>query len=423
MKSKITAIITAVLFLLALLPAVPAGAASEGFEELAVAASGKNPLLNPEYIDGGQGFNEKEHSYGLLVYDEELDEDQKPFPKYCSDIFPYWAEWKYDRAYVINRIILRTANDSGQYSRRPSDGWTLSGSNDGASWEVIYTGASGDVEDADYMYYRVDIPNNSKEFRYYRFEAGRQDPDSDAQQIIQLAAVVLCEGEGPVVLASWKPKNFTVGEGKTTIAATDFDAGADNYGKSGDPADGSFDLRPAEAVNTQLGGGEFGGNIGWISPGDWVQFTVRSLDDGIYSFAAWLASDADSPGNIAVYVDGALVGESENSKKAGWQEYGLYQVGEIAMEYGRHIVKTQFPGGGVNFSALEITRTGDIEKPTETAAQTKTETPAGGKEEVTAEPEAQDESGGGKLVLIVIVAAALALTIAAAVMYAARKKE
>ncbi|MCL2814563.1 MAG: carbohydrate-binding protein [Oscillospiraceae bacterium] len=410
--------ITAILPLLFLcaLTLLPAGAASEGFEDLAVAASGKNPLMNPEFIDGGQGFNEKEHSYGLLVYDEDEDENQKLYPKYCSDAVPYWAEWKYDRAYAVNRIILRTANDSGQYSRRPNDGWTLSGSNDGASWEVLYTGAANDVEDVDYMYYRVDIPNNSKEFQYYRFEAGQT-----GGQIIQLAAVVLCEGEGPVVVASWKPKNFILEEGKTTIPATDFDAGADNYGKSGDPADGSKDFRPLEAVNTQAGGGAIEGNIGWISAGDWVQFTVRVIDEGRYSFAAWLASDAESPGNIAVYVDGEPVGESENSKRAGWQEYELYQVGEMEMEYGRHTIKTQFPTGGLNFGALEITRIGDIETPlpTQTGAE------PGGKEEAppengASEIKASDEGGRSNLVLIIIVAAALAATIVAAVIYTAK---
>ena len=427
MKKHLAAKIVALLLMFALVPALPAGAAVGGVEELAVAASGKNPIMNPEYIDGGAGFNDKEGSRSLLVYDEELDEGDKEFPKYCSDKFPYWAEWKYDKGYVVNRVILRTANDSEQYPRRPGDGWTLSGSNDGSSWDVIYTGKSDDVEDENYLYYWVDL-NNTKEFQYYRFNADSCAEDQD-QQIIQLSAIVLCEGTGPVVQAKWKPKNHKIGAGVTLIAAVDFDAGEANYGKS--PADGAKDLRPDEAVNTQFNDTEQGGCIGWIGAGDWVQYTVKA-EEGKYSFSAMLASDATSPGNVAIYLDDKLIGESENSKKAGWQTYDIYKVGEIEITAGTHVIKVEFPIGGLNLNALEITRVGDIEKPTEAPTEPPAaagdgdnagdgESPAGGE---TPSPEAKDEGGGSSnLVLIIIIGAALALVIVAALIVLTKKKK
>ena len=429
-KNKLIVTLTALLFLLTLLPAIPVTATSEGVEELAVAASGKTPLMEPEYIDGGEGFNEKEGSFGLLVYDDDVEEEDKEFPKYCSDQFPYFAEWKYDQAYTINRIILRTANDTGQYGRRPTDGWTLSGSNDGASWEVIYTGIMDDVEEEDYMYYWVDVPGNDKEFQFYRFNVDKEEPDSEDQQIVQLAAVVLCYGEGPIVLPSWKPKNFRIGEGTTQITAVDFDSGADNYGKGGNPDDGNKDLRPDEDVNTQSNETEFGGNVGWIGAGDWVQYTIRA-DEGKYSFAVWVASDADPTGNVEVYVDDVLVGASDNSNKDGWQEYALYQVGEIEVESGSHVIKAAFPSGGLNLAALEVTKVGDIEKPTEEATEPEVvadgETPADGEspaDDGTAAPEAKDEdAGSSNLVLIIIIGAALVVVIVVAIIFVTRKKK
>jgi len=156
----------------------------------------------------------------------------------------------------------------------------------------------------------------------------------------------------------WKPKNFVITSSKTVITATDFDPG--KYGKA--PADGKKDLRPEEDVNTEFGDNkavEFGGNIGWIAAGDWVQYTVTVQRDGVYKFAAWLASDADPTGGVIVSVDDKVVGTSPNSAKDGWQTYALYDVGEAEIVAGEHVIKVEF-NGGLNFTALEVTRAGDI---------------------------------------------------------------
>lgn len=164
-----------------------------GYNRLSMAAWGKNPLMKPEYIDGGEGFGVKEGSASLLVYDEKSED----FPKYCTDKWPFWAEWKYDRAYLITRILLRTGNDSADQPRRLGDGWTLSGSNDGESWEVIYTGKASDTADENFMYYRVDLPDNDVAYQYYRIEdetgyEGNQIHGGDNSPIIQYSMVILC---------------------------------------------------------------------------------------------------------------------------------------------------------------------------------------------------------------------------------------
>lgn len=148
--------------------------------------------------------------------------------------------------------------------------------------------------------------------------------------------------------------------GKNTIRAVDFDPGVYNKAE----ADGNKDIRPDEAVNTEVGGSEFGGNIGWIAAGDWVQYTVDVQRDGKYLFEAWIASEADAPGGVIIYCDDEEVGLSDNSAKNGWQEYALYTVGEANMTAGEHVIKVEFTGG-VNFSGFEVNRTGDMEVPEE----------------------------------------------------------
>ena len=194
-KSRFFALTLAILLLFSLSLAV--NAASAPSETLDGALGGKTPLMNPEYITGGDGFNEKEGSASLLVYDEADDANEDGmFPKYCanSDNFPYFCEWKYDKAYVIDRIIIRTANDSEQYPRRPADGWTLSGSSDGENWTVIYTGKADDWEDANFTYYFIDIADNKDAYQYYQFNAEDYNPDQN-DKIIQLSMVILCGTE------------------------------------------------------------------------------------------------------------------------------------------------------------------------------------------------------------------------------------
>ncbi|MCL1793544.1 MAG: carbohydrate-binding protein [Oscillospiraceae bacterium] len=186
---------------------------------------------------------------------------------------------------------------------------------------------------------RVDFPDGGLNFESFlvTFVEAREDPP-------------------PIV---WVPKNHTIGSGKTRIIGTDFDPGADSYGKSGDPASGDKDLRPEEDVNTQFNDTEFGGCVGWIAAGDWVQYTVTVQRDGIYSFEAWLASDADPTGSVKVSCDGAEIGTSPNSAKDGWQVYASYPVGEAEIVAGEHVIKVEFTNG-LNLAALDIARLGDI---------------------------------------------------------------
>lgn len=192
------------------------------------------------------------------------------------------------------------------------------------------------------------------------------------------------EDAPPIV---WTPKNFTIGSSKTTVTATDFDPGAANYGKGGNPADGALDLRPEEGVNTQFNDEEFGGNIGWIAAGDWVQYTVTFQRDGVYKFDAWLASDADPTGGVVMYCDGQAIGTSPNSAKDGWQTYALYPVGEAAVTAGEHVIKVEF-NGGLNISAFEVSRIGDIPSEEPAAA-------AGGEEAAEKDDGAREAAGDG----------------------------
>lgn len=146
---------------------------------------------------------------------------------------------------------------------------------------------------------------------------------------------------------------------KVTIRAVDFDSGI--YGKAPVASDKYpvNEVRPGEAVHTEIGGSKFGGNIGWISAGDWVQYTITIEQGGRYRFEAWLASDENPAGGIKVSVGNTVVGTSPASAITGWHSYRSYTVGEAALTAGKHVIRVEFPDGAVNFAALELTKISD----------------------------------------------------------------
>ena len=111
-------------------------------------------------------------------------------------------------------------------------------------------------------------------------------------------------------------------------------------------------------------------NVGYITPGDFLQFTVYVETDGLYRFYAWLASrNEDMPGSIVIYIISTdaepqtqRVGSAEPSQSdgAGWQVWYLETVGEINLTAGSHIIRTEFPFGAVNFDALVVTWVGEV---------------------------------------------------------------
>ena len=131
-------------------------------------------------------------------------------------------------------------------------------------------------------------------------------------------------------------------------------------------------------------------NVGYINPGDFLQFTVYVEVDGVYRFDAWLASrNEDMPGSIVIYVqpisnvpqEFQRVGIASPSQTdgAGWQVWYLETVGEVNLTAGMHVIRTEFPFGAVNFDAFVITRVGDMSDDVNTTVISE---PNGGADEV-----------------------------------------
>ena len=232
-----------------------------------------------------------------------------------------------------------------------------------------------------------------------------------------------------VTPATWEAPNTRIGRsGTTVIKAVDFDA--DSYGKAG--ADGNQTIRQGHDVRTEIGGSGFG-NIGWIGAGDWVQYTVTVANDGMYAFAAMLASDSGDRAPVIISVGDSSVTAGAPADSTGWQDYQLMPAdGEIEMTAGDHVIRVEF-GGGVNFAALNVNRTGDIPSdepepvPAAEPADEAGDEPAGDDGETPAAGDtgssSSDSDDEGNMILWIIIAVVAVVIIVVIVIFAAKKKK
>ncbi len=366
-------------------------------------------------------------------------------------------------------IIMATDFDSGIYGKAPASGSKDIRPDEDVNTEIggsDFGGNIGWIAAGDWVQYTVNVAKDGK-YRVEAWIASDADPtgavklyyndqemgtseDSarDGWQIYDLyfvadvemtagKCVLKTEFTGGINVSAleitplgangnpiWIPvENKIKSFGKSIIKAVDFDPKA--YKKT--PSDGSKDIRQDEDVNTEIGSSEFGGNISYIAAGDWVQYSVNVQRDGKYKFEAWLASDADPTGAVKLYCDDKEVGTTPNSAKNGWQSYELYSAGEINITAGDHVIKAEFTGG-VNFSALEVTRTGDIEVPEETTLPAEDNTVTGG-DKAPADSDSgtdiagENDSGNTALIVILVVAAVVVVAVVVIVVINKNKKK
>jgi len=156
-------------------------------------------------------------------------------------------------------------------------------------------------------------------------------------------------------------KELKVGEGVTVIEAVWFDSGEENYGEN--DGGGNHDMRPDETMATYdytINGDYAGGRetdtpscIGWISADEWVQYTIQVQVAGKYSLGVWGA--AGPGGDFVAYYNGEKIGSAYIEDMGGWHDYVLYPVGNVDMTVGTHVIRTDWPDGGINVESLVFT--------------------------------------------------------------------
>jgi hypothetical protein len=143
--------------------------------------------------------------------------------------------------------------------------------------------------------------------------------------------------------------------GTTRIEAEDFDTGGEGvayHDTTPDNQGGAY--RPGESVDIEPAADAGGGfNVGWISPGEWLEYNVWVQEPGYYDLDLRVSSIA--PSGLRVIANGRdKTGEWTIPDTGGWQIWQT--VGrQVFLEFGRQIIRIEFTGGLMNLNWFELT--------------------------------------------------------------------
>ena len=160
-------------------------------------------------------------------------------------------------------------------------------------------------------------------------------------------------GGSPVSLPGvLQAENFD--EGGSGVAYADTTSG--NEG-------GEFRATDVDIESTADAGGGY--DVGWISPGEWLSYTVNVVTAGSYTFEFRVASPSDG-GTFHLEVDGVnRTGTLTVPKTGGWQNWATVTTTSVSLSAGqqrwRVVFDTGAAGGGAlgNFNYLRVSGAGN----------------------------------------------------------------
>ncbi len=104
---------------------------------------------------------------------------------------------------------------------------------------------------------------------------------------------------------------------------------------------------------TQDSGGGY--NVGWISAGEWLNYTVSVQETAVYRLAFRVAAQS-AAGAIQVSLDGLPLCGVKTPVTGGWQSWQTATVSNIVLRSGLHSLRVDFQTGGCNLNYLDVTR-------------------------------------------------------------------
>ena len=91
-------------------------------------------------------------------------------------------------------------------------------------------------------------------------------------------------------------------------------------------------------------------NVGWIEPGEWLEYSVYVNTTQPYDFFPRVAS-INSTGRFKILVDGRdITGTVNVPNTGGWQTYQTIHIRDINLTKGPHVIRFEAVSGGFNFN-------------------------------------------------------------------------
>lgn len=138
------------------------------------------------------------------------------------------------------------------------------------------------------------------------------------------------------------------------IEAEDFDEGGQIIAYSdSDSSNNGGQYRPTEFVDIE-NCGEGGFNVGWVSGGEWLEYTVNVAQAGSYVLEIRVASASASGSSVRVeFGTDDKTGKITIPNTGGWQSYQTISK-EISLAAGQHSMRLVMGDGAFNINYIDI---------------------------------------------------------------------
>ena len=138
------------------------------------------------------------------------------------------------------------------------------------------------------------------------------------------------------------------------IEAEAYDLGGDGVAYSdSDGGNNGGDYR-SDHVDIQTASDTGGGyNVGWIEPGEWLEYTVEVAAAGIYEVAFRIASN--SGGALHLEIGGIDITPSVSlSTSGGWQSWTTVVTESLPLAAGEHVLRLRIDDNGFNLNYIDF---------------------------------------------------------------------
>jgi hypothetical protein len=150
------------------------------------------------------------------------------------------------------------------------------------------------------------------------------------------------------------------------IQAEDFDIDGEGYAyHDTDDVNAGDQYRRDEGVDieacTDNGGGY---NVGWIESGEWLEYTMSTIEAGIYNVNLRVASDNNtSTKRVTIKLNDVLLGRFYPTYTGGWQNWQTLTLNDVSIPAGEGLIlRLEFGGSDFNLNYIEFeSSTGVVE--------------------------------------------------------------
>ena len=145
-----------------------------------------------------------------------------------------------------------------------------------------------------------------------------------------------------------------------TVEAENYDLGGQSVAYNDtDASNNGGAYRPTESVDIEgTTDSGFGFNVGWIAPGEWLEYTVDVTEAGIYDIDVRVASQ-DTGGELFIASDGVdLTGPITFDPTGGFQSWTTVRAEDVMLEAGVQTLRMEMVSGEFNVNKFTVAEPG-----------------------------------------------------------------